>query len=271
MALPSFHRLLSTHKRSAPYKKHYDTLSESSEEVPFGGLDEDIREINSRAISPFWIIGFLLLLAISTTLNILSAVSIHRLKDGLSDSDLSTGNLNRLGMQAVDPVPPHNHSDSVTTTPTGHEFGSCGSSVAEARALGCIFDPASWVWTRAECYNSNLTSAFLALREWNFYFDDTFLPAAEVPREEWMRGDHHFVYARVEYHIAHCTFNAKKIHAAFVGHRPLDSSAAPLSHSDHCEWNILASSNADYVRECAVPGSKCGTTLKTSYTTCGWY
>ncbi|CRG90844.1 hypothetical protein PISL3812_07890 [Talaromyces islandicus] len=39
-----------------------------------------------------------------------------------------------------------NHIHRPSDQSTGDDFGHCGKSITEARALGCIFDPMSWAW-----------------------------------------------------------------------------------------------------------------------------
>lgn len=94
--------------------------------------------------------------------------------------------------------------ESVATT--GDEFGHCGSSIEEARALGCKFDPMTWAWMRPECYREDLINSFLNRTEWRFYLNEDLNPKEEIPREEWLRGDHLALWTPRKYKFFHCTY-----------------------------------------------------------------
>ncbi|RFU31574.1 hypothetical protein B7463_g4768, partial [Scytalidium lignicola] len=64
---------------------------------------------------------------------------------------------------------------TVSVTPTGKPWlsedtlYSCGSSVPEAKSLGCIFDTMSFIWVHPACYDHELTVEFEMARDWKWY------------------------------------------------------------------------------------------------------
>lgn len=93
------------------------------------------------------------------------------------------------------------------STRAATKYGDCGLShtVEEARAKGCIFDPAGWVWTRPECYDADLVAGFMKRTELSYHTDPDLKRETEVPLEDVMRGDHTLLFTQNKYHYLHCT------------------------------------------------------------------
>jgi hypothetical protein len=122
---------------------------------------------------------------------------------------------------------------------------SCGSSVNEARSLGCKFDIMSFSWLAPSCYDDDLTTEFQHLQTWQWSLspltatkhggnkdnndNKTFLDAATV-----RLGEHESLYVSQEYHIQHCIYMWKKLHRAFLGVRQLDAYIWDYAHTEHC-------------------------------------
>ncbi|MCJ1312067.1 hypothetical protein MMC25_005741 [Agyrium rufum] len=257
-------------------REQYDDLSDGVDSTLLGFDDrqENLPKRQSRAMHPFWLTSVSLLLLISLVLNISSTITINRVKDSMI-SILAPISPHSNPEQAQESLPTLPETDLRAgppngIAPMGSEFGGCGNSTEEARALGCIFDPASWLWMQPPCYNARLVSEFLERIDWRFFAAQD-LSGEEIPYEEWVRGDHPTVHTKMEYHVNHCTFHWRKIHEAHVGRRPLDSGAAALGHSSHCEMTVLELSDWEYLRTCRLPGNSCTSTLYAGFTTCGWY
>lgn len=86
-------------------------------------------------------------------------------------------------------------------------FGDCGPShtVDEAVAHGCVFDPASWIWTRPECYDGNLVDAFMKRAEFSYHTDPGLGRDSRVSLGEVRLGNHSLLYTQPVYHYLHCT------------------------------------------------------------------
>ena len=259
-----------------PSKEQYDSVSESeTSDTPFlPDREQRPRGRRSRCTIPL-LACIVILLAFSTTITIISSVSISRLRKALvtpSQSNHQQEPSNSTPSASSHTVPWMDHSHP-EVSPSGQEFGHCGhnNNITEARALGCLFDPASWIWVQPACYRSELISDFLNRTELHFYRTNSLRPEDEIPREEWMRGDYTRVYGGLDYHVAHCTFNYRKIHTAYLNHEPLDSSAGAMSHSNHCEMAIFDTTNVEWLDRCKKRRNGCVSTLTAAFTKCGWY
>jgi hypothetical protein len=163
-----------------------------------------------------------------------------------------------------------------TQTPIskGNELGECGSTIQEARSLGCKFDPMSWIWVQPACYQADLIDDFLNRTDWHFYLDGNteFSQQTEVPMEEWVGGDHKVLFADWKYHVVHCTYVWRKMHEAMEKHMPVDNEMMEMHHTKHCGMELLD----EWLHEdqtCArLPdGEPCLTRLQAGFTSCGYY
>ncbi|KAI0102113.1 hypothetical protein GGR51DRAFT_574254 [Nemania sp. FL0031] len=152
------------------------------------------------------------------------------------------------------------------------DYGDCGGkhTPEEARALGCIFDPAGWVWTRPECFDGDLLADFMDRTNFSYHTDINLTPESEVPLQEVMRGGHTLLYTQNKYHYLHCTYMMKKMHKALLEHGPTDSYLRSVNHIKHCEMVLLNHVlHEDKELECE-EGDICPTWLgKGVWTSCG--
>ncbi|KAJ8133447.1 hypothetical protein O1611_g178 [Lasiodiplodia mahajangana] len=90
------------------------------------------------------------------------------------------------------------------------DYGDCGGkhTPEEARSLGCIFDPAGWVWTRPECFDGDLLADFMDRTNFSYHTNINLTAESEVPLKEVMRGGHTLLYTQNKYHYLHCTVRA---------------------------------------------------------------
>lgn len=114
-------------------------------------------------------------------------------------------------------------------------FGNCGGSPAEAQKLGCQFDPMSFSWLPSACYDAELVTQFLALRDWTWSLDRK--RQATVSREEVLTGELTDLYVSREYHIFHCTFQWRKMHRG-IQRGVIDTYIGNYEHTSHCERMI---------------------------------
>jgi hypothetical protein len=111
-------------------------------------------------------------------------------------------------------------------------FGECGTSPAEARSLGCQFDAMSFSWLPSGCYDAELVDDFLALRDWEWFYDAAGQHA--IPKEEVLKGELTDLIVTREYHLFHCTYQWRKMHRGMVK-GVIDSYIANYEHTAHCE------------------------------------
>jgi hypothetical protein len=72
-----------------------------------------------------------------------------------------------------------------TVIHTGSELGNCGSTIAEARAAGCHFDPMSWLWIPHACWKPHvdMIEDWKASTDWHLYTDVNMRAKDEVPHQ----------------------------------------------------------------------------------------
>ena len=100
------------------------------------------------------------------------------------------------------------------------DYGDCGASrtAREAREKGCVFDAMSWIWTRPECYDEELSKGYLKRANFTFHTDPNLTAESQVSMESVIRGDHPNLFTQNIYHSLHCTvcFNQRRIKGSGV-------------------------------------------------------
>jgi hypothetical protein len=133
-------------------------------------------------------------------------------------------------------------SKPIVATPMAMEIQNmhCGSTPAEARALGCIFDVMSFAWTPPACYDHSFSQAFLAKNgPWIFYLDHN----ATMPLPFDELSDYEIVWTEHSYHVVHCLYAWERIHQAYLGptayedaskRKLLPKEMGSINHTEHC-------------------------------------
>lgn len=132
----------------------------------------------------------------------------------------------------------------------------CGSSRQEALAMGCKFDPMSFSWLQPDCYDSELTSQFLTLRQWRWTTDRA--GSDEVSFDDVMKGKHELLYVSWEYHLLHCTYMWRKMHRAVLAGKRVDGYIGNYNHTSHCEKMLMENTALDEIN----------TIIRTKFVTC---
>ena len=160
------------------------------------------------------------------------------------------------------PVPLHGHGP--------HDHGSshsnsglvtCGSSPAEAKAMGCVFDVMSFAWTPPQCYDHETSQMYLNRNgPWIFYLDHN----ATQPLEFDSLSDHEIVWTEHSYHIVHCLYAWERGHMAMnMGKGTLiPGEMGSINHTRHCV-DLL-----DDVGEAAAPAKKVNAIAYLVYDSC---
>lgn len=121
-------------------------------------------------------------------------------------------------------------------------FSPCGSTPAEARAAGCLFDIMAFSWLPPRCHDAELSEEFRQLRDWEYYLDRN--RTMPLSREKASTGEYTELYTKYEYHLRHCTFLWKKMHRALLGggggKLAIDSVTAKYAHTEHCSEMLMA-------------------------------
>ncbi|KAK4107473.1 hypothetical protein N656DRAFT_674599, partial [Canariomyces notabilis] len=109
----------------------------------------------------------------------------------------------------------------------------------EARALGCVFDPMSWIWVRPECYDGELIAEFFSQTNFSWHTEPKLKPETKLSMDIIHRGDHPKLFTQKDYHTVHCFYMMKKMHKAILEHRPIDSYLTEWHHTNHCGQVML--------------------------------
>ena len=119
-----------------------------------------------------------------------------------------------------------------TTTTT---YNQCGTTAAEARSRGCVFETTGFAWLPPACADPSTEAEFLtyiAANDLLLYRDMNYTDIVSL--EEVKRGEGPGFFVRQQYHLTHCLFLIKKLHRAIAQGRTLDGIIMPLHHTEHC-------------------------------------
>jgi hypothetical protein len=82
------------------------------------------------------------------------------------------------------------------------EESSCGSTAAEAKARGCVFDVMSFSWLPRDCYDEELVAEFLQATDapWQWFSDSNLTTAARYDVGRAKQGTDAKLFVTNEYH-----------------------------------------------------------------------
>ena len=148
------------------------------------------------------------------------------------------------------------------------QISNCGSTVEEAKALGCHFDLFSFVYYPPPCYNRDLHDSFAAQHHNDI--DWRLMDYTPVSTDEVLEGNHlELRPVSGHYHEWHCTYEWLRLIRALAERRPLDKKLAESSHGHHCSMTLLvkdkAWENETVTRRNQLRFGRCGLTAETMY------
>lgn len=109
----------------------------------------------------------------------------------------------------------------------------CGNSPQEAKALGCIFDPMNWHWTRPECFYKEGSERSQAKGPWKYYRDTNFTELMVLPDKEAMSTER-LMFTEHSWHVQHCVYALESMHRAALLGTWIPEEAASWPHTLHC-------------------------------------
>ncbi|KAH8703043.1 hypothetical protein BGW36DRAFT_368732 [Talaromyces proteolyticus] len=110
---------------------------------------------------------------------------------------------------------------------------SCGNNPEEAEALGCIFDPMNWHWTRPECFYKEGSERAQAQGPWSYYRDANFTEEMILHDEREMSTER-LMYTEHSWHVNHCVYALESLHRAALLDKWIPEEAASWPHTLHC-------------------------------------
>ncbi|KAK0707795.1 hypothetical protein B0H67DRAFT_556417 [Lasiosphaeris hirsuta] len=122
---------------------------------------------------------------------------------------------------------------------------SCGNSTAEARALGCKFDPLSFLWVPEPCFDSETNEAYQKAVNWHGYND---AEGKEMLDLDTMseRVEPFKYFTSIREHAIHCAYVWQKQHRGYLrGGLYLDDNSASFHHTRHCSEVLMHTTDLD--------------------------
>ena len=155
-------------------------------------------------------------------------------------------------------------ADSFLSVPpvTIEAVSTCGSSIEEARRLGCHFDMMSFAYYPPDCWDAELHDQFVQQyrHSWNW----TRLDGEPISVDEVLKGDHESLISTWEFHSHHCIYEWQRLVRAVALNKRLDSKDANFGHATHCGMELLkpekASGRKDLITTLEVYYGRCGMT-----------
>ncbi|KAK0377254.1 hypothetical protein CLIM01_05404 [Colletotrichum limetticola] len=127
---------------------------------------------------------------------------------------------------------------SIEPSPHTVPIHTCGSTVPEAKANGCVFDVMAYGWVPSQCYNGDLVSTYNAYDMSPWAFDKNLTkPASE---QVLMAGERRILYTDLRFHQEHCFYTWHNLLHSVEHQRPLiHNLSASTEHRHHCKGLFL--------------------------------
>jgi hypothetical protein len=259
--------------RSQSYKPYHDALSEDAsdhgEEEAFLDKPERTRRKQSRysrwlsRFTCFTINASVISCLISAITASLVLVLLLISTKGRPIQAIKETAKQTFSNHKTAPVPLHGHGPHANHGSAHSNTGivACGSSPAEAKAMGCVFDVMSFAWTPPQCYDHATSQQYLDRNgPWIFYLDHN----ATQPLEFEDLSDHEIVWTEHSYHIVHCLYAWERGHMAMnMGKGTMiPGEMGSINHTRHCV-DLL-----DDVGEAAAPAKKVNAIAYLVYDSC---
>lgn len=152
--------------------------------------------------------------------------------------------------------------DPLAGNPLSGQVLDCGSTPAEAREKGCVYDVMMQDWVPEPCYDAVLTERYLAQGNWTWYANAE--GTKILSNEEMAKGEHGQAWMSTSYHKAHCVFSWMKIIRALRNSRGISQELLSYDHVLHCSHGAL--------KENIEPGKEdIGVRAPTNYAKCALY
>lgn len=128
---------------------------------------------------------------------------------------------------------------------------NCGSTLAEAKRLGCRFDTLSVTWLPPHCIDAELSAEFDSIGDgpggkWQFWADQNATQVLTVEEVSMLGGksqhDDGVFYTNWRFHVAHCSFYWRKDYRMRARGWTSEDRYDRESHVKHCHWVFMKGS-----------------------------
>lgn len=118
-------------------------------------------------------------------------------------------------------------------------YDHCGTTPAEARRRGCVFETTGFAWLPQACLDPATEDQFLAYvkaHNLTYYRDQECTQLVSL--SEVRHGDQGF-FVQETYHKTHCAFLLRKLHSRYMEEKPVDGMIMNVGHTKHCVSEML--------------------------------
>lgn len=123
----------------------------------------------------------------------------------------------------------------------------CGTSILEARSLGCKYDALAAAWLPPQCRDDELTTEFEHAGTgvngtWSYYADreaTRIFSTEEVSLLAELPSNQSYFFTTTRWHIAHCSFYWRKEFRMRSRGFPVERRYDKESHIEHCQMTFL--------------------------------
>lgn len=137
-----------------------------------------------------------------------------------------------LGLLVIVTVTFMTYKYAVRKAPTKAPVDQCGSTPAEAKERGCIFETTLSLWVPPECYDFELETIYLQQPGLKYYRDVNL--TEEVSLREVKTGESIGWFVPWDHHVRHCSFAFRKLHRAAAYGKKIDGYVLQYAHTEHC-------------------------------------
>jgi hypothetical protein len=130
------------------------------------------------------------------------------------------------------------HAYYVSPPVSAEHVVHCGSTIEEAKQLGCHFDMYSFAYYPPACYNKAHHDDFLSIHRHDINW--TLTDHTPIATSEVLAGIHMNLFTTTwNFHDLHCTYEWQRLIRALAEKRPLDKKLSQNTHSYHCSEKLL--------------------------------
>lgn len=136
-----------------------------------------------------------------------------------------------LGILVLRQPTPDHRVVSTNKVQAGSRVATCGSSIAEATAKGCVWDLMNYAYVPTACYDKEESSRWIEkYGPWKWHRDAN--GAEPVQQVDLSKTE--TVYAEQSWHVEHCLYTIRSTHVAGVKNGYVTDQAVQVNHTNHC-------------------------------------
>jgi hypothetical protein len=124
---------------------------------------------------------------------------------------------------------------------------TCGASIEEAKAVGCVFDILAMAWIPPQCHDPKLVDEFRQERNWRYWADQDGTVELREDELHLRSGPDQLIWATLEWHLIHCNYEWQKMNRAMIVGYVKITLSFPLSLNRSPSRTLCASSQTSHL------------------------